>query len=67
MGAYDSYGMIPLTEEHRMLRDMLRKYCDDKLAPRAMELDEKKLFPHEAVKEMAELDLLGIYFSHFFG
>lgn len=67
MGAYDSYGMIPLTEEHRMLRDMLRKYCDEKLAPRAMELDEKKLFPHEAVKEMAELDLLGIYFPEEYG
>jgi len=67
MGAADSFGMIPFTEEHQMLRDMLRKYCDDKLAPRAMELDEKKLFPHEAVKEMAELGLLGIYFPEEYG
>jgi len=33
MGAFDSYGMIPFSEEHRMLREMLRKYCNEKLRP----------------------------------
>jgi alkylation response protein AidB-like acyl-CoA dehydrogenase len=59
--------MIPYTEEHRMLRDMLRKYCDEKVAPRAIELDQEKKFPHEAIKELAELDLLGIYIPEEYG
>lgn len=67
MGALDSFGMIPFTEEHNMLRETVRKYADDKLAPRAMELDEQKLFPLEAVGEMAELGLLGIYFDEKYG
>ncbi len=67
MGAFDSFGMIPFTEEHNMLRETVRKYADDKLAPRAMELDEQKLFPLEAVGEMAELGLLGIYFPEEYG
>jgi len=67
MGANDNYGMIPFTEEHRMLRETVRKYANDKLAPRAIELDQQKQYPHEAVKEMGELGLLGAYFPEEYG
>jgi alkylation response protein AidB-like acyl-CoA dehydrogenase len=67
MGANDSFSMIPFSDEHRMLREMLRKYCDEKVAPRAIELDQEKKFPHEAIKELAELDLLGIYIPEEYG
>ena len=67
MSAMDSYGMIPFTDEHRMLRDMLRKYCDEKVGPRATELDQTKEFPHETFKELAGLDLLGIYIAEAYG
>ncbi|MBN2083453.1 acyl-CoA dehydrogenase [bacterium] len=59
--------MIPFTEEHRLLRETVRKYANDKLAPRAIELDQQKQFPHEAVKEMGELGLLGAYFPEEYG
>lgn len=67
MGAHDSYGMIPFSEEHTMLREMLRKYADEKVAPRALEMDEKHIFPAKALKELAELDMLGIYIPEEYG
>jgi len=67
MGAQDSYGMIPFSDEHTMLREMVRKYADEKVAPRAAQLDAEHVFPHEAVKELAELDLLGIYMPEEYG
>lgn len=67
MGAHDSLGMIPFTDEHRMLREMVRKYVDEKVAPRADALDREHRFPHEAIKEMAELDLIGAAFPEEYG
>ena len=67
MGATDSYGMIPFNDEHTMLREMVRKYADEQVAPRAFELDDKHMFPHKAVQELAELDLLGIYIPEEYG
>jgi len=34
-----------LTEEHRMMRDMIRKLCREKVAARAQEVDETKEYP----------------------
>ena len=67
MGARDSYSMIPFTDEHRMLREMVRRYADEKLAPRAVEIDQEKRFPEEAVRELGGLDLLGSYIPEAYG
>ena len=67
MGALDSFGMIPFTDEHEMLRDTVCKYVDDKVAPRADELDREHKFPHEAVTEMAELGLMGVHVPEEYG
>ena len=42
------------TEEHKMLRDMVRDFARNEVKPLAQELDEKGGFPHESVKKMAE-------------
>ncbi len=52
--------MLMLKEEHLQVRDMVRRFAEDVVAPRARELDETESFPHEAVKQMAELGLLGL-------
>jgi alkylation response protein AidB-like acyl-CoA dehydrogenase len=52
--------MLMLKEEHHQVRDMVRRFAEDVVAPRARELDETESFPHEAVKQMAELGLLGL-------
>ena len=48
------------SEEHIMLRDMVREFAQNEVEPLAQELDEKCEFPHESVKKMAELGLMGI-------
>jgi alkylation response protein AidB-like acyl-CoA dehydrogenase len=39
---------------------MVRRFAEEVVAPKARELDETETFPHEAVKQMAELGLLGL-------
>ena len=41
------------TEEHKMLRDMVRDFARNEVKPLAQELDEKGGFPYESVKKMA--------------
>ncbi len=59
--------MLMLKEEHLQVRDMVRKFSEDVVAPRARELDETETFPHEAVKQMAELGLLGLPYPEKYG
>ena len=55
------------TEEHKMLRDMVREFAQNEVKPLAQELDEKGGFPHESVKKMAELGLMGIPWEEKYG
>ena len=55
------------TEEHKMLRDMVRNFAWNEVKPLAQELDEKGGFPHESVKKMAELGLMGIPWDEKYG
>ena len=49
-----------LPEELEMLRDMVRDFASEKIAPFADEWDEKHYFPYEeALKPMGELGLFG--------
>ena len=59
--------MLMLKEEHLQVRDMVRRFSEDVVAPRARELDETETFPHEAVKQMAELGLLGLPYPEKYG
>jgi len=49
-----------LSEEQAMLQDMVRKFAQDELAPRAAAYDRNCDFPWDNVKEMAELGLMGV-------
>jgi len=49
-----------LTEEERMIRDSVRAYCEDKLAPRIRMAFRGESFDREIIDEAAELGLLGI-------
>lgn len=50
-----------LTEDQTLIRDMARKFSDDRLAPNAAEWDEEKIFPVDVMREAAELGFGGIY------
>jgi len=49
-----------LTEEQEMIRDLTRKIAVEKVKPVRAELDEKSLFPHEIMQELAKADLMRI-------
>jgi butyryl-CoA dehydrogenase len=51
---------IELTSEQAMIRDMAREFAQEHVAPIASEIDRDARFPHETVKRMGELGLLGI-------
>ena len=55
------------TEEHKMLRDMVRDFARNEVKPLAQELDERGGFPYESVKKMAELGLMGIPWEEKYG
>ncbi len=47
-------------ENHLMIRDMVRDFARNEIAPVAGELDQTSEFPWENVKKMAELGLFGV-------
>jgi len=54
----DEYD-VELTEEHKMLRDMVRKFADREIAPVADRDENDHRFQRELVNGMAELGLFG--------
>ncbi|MFC2036820.1 acyl-CoA dehydrogenase [Chloroflexota bacterium] len=49
-----------LSEEQRLVRDMVRDFAQKEIAPRAAEVDRTEEFPADNIREMAELGLLGL-------
>jgi butyryl-CoA dehydrogenase len=49
-----------LTEEHQLIRQSVREFCDRYVCPIADEVDQEPRFPAETVKKLAEQDWLGI-------
>ena len=49
-----------LTPEHEMIRDTLRSFAQEQLAPHAEQWDREHTFPREALKGLAELGALGM-------
>ncbi|MFC1481246.1 acyl-CoA dehydrogenase family protein [Candidatus Neomarinimicrobiota bacterium] len=47
-------------EEHKLLRDMVREFAASEVEPLSDELDKESRFPHELIKQMAELGLMGV-------
>jgi short-chain 2-methylacyl-CoA dehydrogenase len=56
-----------LTDEQRLLRDTVRDFARQEVAPVAEELDRSKSFPYELVAKMGELGLMGIPFPEEYG
>jgi len=56
-----------LSDDHRLLRDTVREFAEQEIAPVAEELDRTKAFPYEIVRRLGELDLMGIPFPEEYG
>ena len=49
-----------LSEEHQMIRDALRSYSQERLAPQAARWDREHYFPKDELKELAQLGAFGV-------
>ncbi len=49
-----------LSEEQQMIMEMVKEYADGVLKPRARKVDESGEMPWENIRQMAEMDLMGI-------
>ncbi|MDM5451306.1 acyl-CoA dehydrogenase [Peribacillus simplex] len=56
-----------LTEEHEMIRKMVRNFAQNEVAPTAAERDEEERFDREIFDKMAELGLTGIPWPEEYG
>lgn len=56
-----------LTEEQQMIKELSAKIADEKIAPVAIEYDEKGIFPRDIMKVLADSDLCGVYIPEEYG
>ncbi|BAB04849.1 acyl-CoA dehydrogenase [Halalkalibacterium halodurans] len=56
-----------LTKEQQMVRDMVRDFAENEIAPNAIHYDKTAQFPEDVFKKMGELGLLGIPFPEEYG
>jgi alkylation response protein AidB-like acyl-CoA dehydrogenase len=58
---------LDLEREHELVRDTVRRFALEQVAPVAEELDREKRFPYELVAELAELGLMGMTIPEEYG
>lgn len=56
-----------LDDVHHEIREMVREFAKNEVAPLATALDEEKRFPHETIPKLAEAGLLGVPWSEELG
>lgn len=56
-----------LTEEQKMLKEMVAKFASEKIAPVASENERNHRFPKEIIEEAGELGLMGIAYPTEYG
>ena len=57
----------PFTEEHQELRETVRRFVENEIAPNVMEWEEAREFPRELFARCAELGFLGLKFPEEYG
>ena len=49
-----------LPEEHRMVRDTVRDFCETEIAPVAQEIEDDHRYPAEIFEQLGQLDMMGV-------
>lgn len=60
MNSWNTFDLLNPSEEHKMLRDMVRSFVESEVEPQAHEFDKKEKFNLGLFKKLSELGLLGI-------
>ncbi|NNF00763.1 MAG: acyl-CoA dehydrogenase [Pyrinomonadaceae bacterium] len=58
---------LELTEEQEMVRNSVREFAENEIAPLAREYDEEEKFPRKQLEGLAELGLLGMIIPEEYG
>jgi len=58
---------IFLTDDQVLIRDTIRKFAEETIKPKAIELDDKEEFSSELTQQMSELGLLGAFIPEQYG
>src|SRR2546430_3508088 len=61
------FPAFALSEEHEALREAVRALADDKIAPRAAEIDESGEFPWDVHEALAKADLTAVHIPEAYG
>lgn len=56
-----------LTDEQKMLQQMMKEFADGEVAPGAIERDRTKEFPLEVFKKLAQMGIMGLPFPERYG
>ncbi len=62
-----SFDLYSLTEEHELLRASVRQLAEDKIAPRAAEIDESAEYPQDVHDALRQADLLALHVPEQYG
>ena len=58
---------IELSDEQRLLKETVRRFAEEVVAPRAAEIDESGIFPRDFFDQAAELGLAGVAIDEAYG
>jgi alkylation response protein AidB-like acyl-CoA dehydrogenase len=61
------FPAFELSQEHQALREAVRALADDKIAPRAAEIDETAEFPWDVYEALAKADLAAVHIPEAYG
>jgi len=56
-----------LSEEQIEIRNIMREFAETRVKPVRAELDEKEEFPAQLLKELADMDMMGLYIPSEYG
>ncbi|NUB91409.1 acyl-CoA dehydrogenase family protein [Haloterrigena sp. SYSU A558-1] len=56
-----------LPDEHRMVRETVRDFCETEIEPIAQEIEDEHRFPAEIFDQLADLDMMGVPIDEEYG
>ena len=67
MALNPDFATYRLADEHIMLRDAVRELAEDKIAPRAAEIDETAEFPHDVLEALTRAGFHAVHIPEEYG
>ena len=55
------------SREQQMVKQMLKEFAENEIAPISAEIDEKAIYPYETIEKLGKLGLMGMPFPEEYG